>query len=66
MKGEYHLKKISKVFYDTSRTINKIASTVNDIETILTGNPKKIIKRTKRKTIGKTLNKINRSIIKKI
>jgi hypothetical protein len=60
------VKKISKVFYDTSRTINKIASTINDIETVLTGNPKKIIKRAKRKTVGNTLNKINRSILKKL
>lgn len=60
------MKRLSKVFYDTSRTINKIASTVNDVETLLTGNPKKIVKRAKRKIIGKTLNKINRSIIKKL
>lgn len=60
------MKKLSKMFYDTSRSINKIASTVNDIETLFTGNPKKIIKRAKRKTVGKTLNKINRSIIKKL
>lgn len=58
--------KLTNMLYNTSRNINKIASTVNDIETLLTGNPKKIVKRAKRKTVGKTLNKINRSIIKKL
>lgn len=60
------MKKISSNLYNISRTINKLASTMNDIETVATGNPKKIMKRAKKKTIGKTLNKITRSILRKL
>lgn len=60
------MKKISSNLYNVSRAINKIASTVNDVETIVTGNPKKIMKRAKKKTVGKALNKITRSILRKL
>lgn len=60
------MKKVSGKLYNISRTINKIASTINDIETLATCNPKKIIKRSKRKTVGKALNKITVKILNKL
>lgn len=58
--------KLTSELYKLSRSINKTASTLNDIETLASGNPKKIMKRAKRKTVRKTLNKISRKIINKI
>lgn len=60
------MKKISTKFYNVSRVINRVASVMNDVETIATGNPKKIIKRAKKKAVGKTLNKISRNILNKL
>lgn len=60
------MKKISSNLYNISRTINKLASTMNDIETVATGNPKKIMKRAKKKTVGKALNKVTRAILRKL
>lgn len=57
------MKKISNDLYKISRTVNKIASVVNDLETMSTCKPQKIIKRAKRKTVGRMLNKINKKII---
>lgn len=60
------MNKVSKVLYTSSRKMNKVASTINDIEILLSGDPKKIMKRAKRKTVGKTLYKINREIMKRV
>ena len=60
------MSRLTKTLYNTSRAINKVASTVNDIETLASGNPKKIIKRAKRKTVGKMLNKVNKKILNKL
>lgn len=55
--------------YSISRILNKTAGILNDIETIATGNPKKIAKRainkSKNKLIYKTANKISRKTNKK-
>ena len=58
--------KKSTPLYKAARLLNKIASIVNDVETVSTGDTKKIAKRAKRKVAGKSLNKVNRKIIKKL
>lgn len=60
------MSKLKTGLYKATRKLGKVASVVNDIETIATGNPKKIFKRIKRKTIGKTINKVNQKIMRKI
>ena len=60
------MSKLVRNLYNASRAINSFASTVNDIEVLLSGDPKKYVKRGKRKAVGKTLNKVNRKIINKI
>lgn len=59
-------KKKSTTLYGIARAINKIASFVNDVETVATGDTKKIAKRAKRKVAGKAMNKVNREIMKKL
>lgn len=60
------MSKLAKNLYACSRKLGKLASAINDLETLASGNPKKIIKRAKRKKVGKTLNKINKEIMRKI
>ena len=52
--------------YKISRWFGKASSTLNDIETLATGDPKKIAKRIARKELYKTSNKVTRKISKKI
>lgn len=58
--------KISSKLYKISRLFGKASSTVNDIETIMTGDPKKITKRIVRKKVNKEANKAARKINNKI
>lgn len=60
------MSKLSSKLYKASRSISKAASVLNDIETLASGDPKKVIRRAKRKKTGKILNKINRKIINKL
>lgn len=57
---------LKNTLYKMSRMFGKAASTVNDVETVMTGNPEKIAKRFARKLVGKTAyktaNKINRKL----
>jgi hypothetical protein len=62
------MSKLSGMLYNISRLAGKTASTITDVETVLSGNPEKIIKRAGRKTIykhtNKTARKINRNLFK--
>lgn len=58
--------KLSKVLYNITRTTGKYASLANDIETIMTGDPKKIAKRMQRKATYKVTSKIARKINNKL
>lgn len=60
------MSKLTSDLYKLSRKLGKTASIINDIETLASGNPKKILKRSKKKTVGKALNKLNRKIINKL
>ena len=57
---------ISSSLYKLSRNIGRIASKTNDIETLTTGDPEKIIKRQVRKKTYKGTNKIARNINNKL
>lgn len=57
--------KLNRFLYKTSRSINKVAGAITDIEILLSFNPKKITNRFVRKKINKTGNKIIRNINKK-
>lgn len=57
--------KLSKFFYNVARKAGKASTISNDIETLATGNPKKIAKRFGRKMVGKVSNKVTKSIINK-
>lgn len=59
------MRKLSNNLYRLSRISGKASSKIKDVETLISGDPKKITKRAKRKTIGKVMNKITRTIIKK-
>lgn len=56
--------KLRTMLYNASRSLSKASSILGDIETIATGDPKKISKRfinkTKNKVIYKTTRKISR------
>ena len=60
--------KLRKMLYNTSRNLNKVASFLGDVEAIASGNPKKIVKRTRNKATSKTVykiaNKINKTLNK--
>jgi hypothetical protein len=58
--------KISSLLYSLARGIGKTASTLNDVETVLSGDPKKIVKRVARKATWKASNKITRKFTNKI
>lgn len=58
------MKKLSSYFYDAARRAGKTAGKLNTIETVLTGDPKKIVKRIARKKTYKMTNKVARSINK--
>lgn len=60
------MSKLTNNLYTCSRKLGKLASAINDLETLASGDPKKIIKRAKKKKAGKVLNKVNRKIINKI
>jgi hypothetical protein len=52
--------KLSKHFYKAARKLGKVGSIFNDIETLMTGDPKKIAKRAVRKHSWKASNKATR------
>lgn len=52
--------KISRLFFSIARVAGKIGSTLLDVETILSRDPKKIAKRMYNKKVYKTGNKISR------
>jgi hypothetical protein len=52
--------------YNASRTLGDAASKLYDVETLLSGNPEKIIKRNIRKTVSKHFAKVSRRINRKI
>ncbi len=56
---------LSKYFYKSTRKTGKIASVLYDIETLLTFNPKKIVKRFIRKKIYKLGMKGTRKVTDK-
>lgn len=57
-----------KMLYKVARKINRAATVMNDVETIATGNPKKIAKRFARKATYKAshggANKLARKVLK--
>lgn len=56
--------KVSPKLYKTSRKIGKIASVTNDIETLLSGDIKKICKRIKNKAVNKMFYKMKNNMNK--
>jgi hypothetical protein len=60
------LREIAGLFYKLGRQSGKAASTLNDIDVLLSGDPKRIAKRFARKEINKIGNKITRDISRKI
>ncbi|PTY92975.1 hypothetical protein [Heyndrickxia sporothermodurans] len=54
--------KLSNGLYKLARKIGKAATVSNDIETLMSGDPKKIAKRAARKAIWKTNNRVTRKI----
>ena len=58
--------KLSSYFYKLARKIGKAAVITNDIETLFSGDPKKIAKRAARKATWKANNKITKKITDKI
>jgi hypothetical protein len=60
------MKKPSSVLYNLARKVGKTASKMNDIETLLTLNPSKIVKRIARKTTYKATNSVARKINKNL
>lgn len=57
---------IIKLLYKLSRVTGKIATTLNDVEILSSGDPKKISKRIQRKTVNKISNKVRRNVNNKI
>lgn len=57
---------MKNTFYKLARFFGKLASTTNDVETLMTLDPKKISKRFIRKKISKTGNKTIQKINKKL
>jgi hypothetical protein len=59
-------KRLTGLMYNISRTTGRAAAKMRDIDTILSGNPKKIAKRFARKTINKmafkTANKVSNKL----
>lgn len=58
--------KLSNFFYKIARQSGKTATTVKDIETLMTGNPEKILKRHIRKKIYKRTNKLGNYLSRKV
>lgn len=60
---------LRKNLYKISGKINQVAGILGDIEALVSGSPKKIVKRTSNKTKNKivygTANKISRKVTKK-
>lgn len=57
--------RLSSWLYKAARGFGKAASRVGDVETIMTGDPKKIAKRAARKAVNKTVNQAARAVNKK-
>lgn len=57
------MKKIINNLYDFSRTTRQLASKLNDINTILSGDSKKVKRRIKNKAKGRVISKINNKIM---
>lgn len=56
--------KKSTGIYKAARKLNKSASIVNDVETVLSGDVNKITKRVKNKIVGKVAGKALRNLLK--
>ena len=59
------VKALSNALYKIGRKTGKIATTLNDVDALLSGDPKKIVKRVARKEIYKASNKITKNISNK-
>jgi hypothetical protein len=59
-------RKASSVLYGLARELGKTASTVNDIETVLSGDLKKITKHFVKKSTYREINRVTDRIIKKV
>lgn len=57
---------LANLLYDLARGFGKASSRVRDVETVLTGNPEKIVKRAIRKKIYGKAGGIGRKIARKI
>lgn len=57
------MKKIINNLYNFSRTTRQLASKLNDVNTILSGDSKKIKRRIKNKAKGRVVSKINNKIM---
>lgn len=61
--------KIRSFLYDTADKMQKVAGIIGDVETLLSGNPKKIVRRignkSKNKIIYRTANNISRKVTKR-
>lgn len=60
------MRRWSSFFYEIARKAGKTASFFNDLETLASGNPKRIVKRMARKAVWKTHNKSAKKISDKI
>lgn len=60
------MKKLSGYLYNVTRKMGKAASTVNTIETIASGDPKKIAKRLVRYNVNKSGHKATNSVLTKL
>lgn len=58
--------RISSLLYKATRSLGKAASRANDIETLMTGDPKKIAKRAARKAANKSVYGIAGKITKRL
>lgn len=60
------MSKISSKLYKLSRMFGKAGSTINDVETLMSGDPEKIVKRAVRKKVNKESHKIAQKINNKL
>lgn len=60
------MSKMVNELYKTSRKIGKIATKMNDLETIINGHPEKVLKRMAKRKVRKTANKKMTKILNKI
>lgn len=59
-------KKLTGLMYDISRAAGKTATRMNDVNTLMSGNPKKIAKHFARKAVNKTVFKTANKISNKL